>query len=144
MRPAQDVARGMKAVAWRKVLPATVEAEILSLPVGDGVGKLADKIHAVIRSLELISWEWDNERLQGIGRAAENVWGRAWRRKKLREKDEGTKERDVGESEASVFGFAVTICAGQAEVLIKCRWCEGHDASLFESFCGYLRGQLKA
>ncbi|ROV98093.1 hypothetical protein VMCG_06959 [Cytospora schulzeri] len=81
MRPSQEVARGMKATPWRKILPPIVEVEILTFPISEGIGKNADALLDLIGPLELISWEWDRERLSGVGRASENVWSRAWRQR---------------------------------------------------------------
>ncbi|TQN70341.1 U6 small nuclear RNA (adenine-(43)-N(6))-methyltransferase, partial [Colletotrichum shisoi] len=99
MRPSEEVARGLKAATWKKILPMAVESEVVSFPLDDGAGKLGDKIQGLMSSLELTSWEWDHEKLAGIGRARENVWSRAWRRKKMREERDGKPEVAVTDSE---------------------------------------------
>jgi len=157
MRPTQDTARGMKALAWKKILPPVVEFDICvldSVAVEGFVGRLTE----LVRSLELVSWEWDVQRLSGVGRARENVWGRAWRRKKIREeqgkptvaKAESKKEEDGDDDdededdEHCAFGFMVSVSVGLAETKAVCRWVEGHDESIFQSFCGFLKARLKA
>lgn len=150
MRPAQDVCRGMKATAWRKVLPAIVEVEILTFPISEGVGEPADALAQLIGGLDLISWAWDKELLRGIGRARENVWSRAWRRKRKREEaeDEGTEQGPSTavkaiDSEVCVFGFCVSIVVNRTEAVVGCRWREGHDESIFTSFCGFINTRLQ-
>ncbi|KAK1765851.1 putative DUF890 domain-protein [Phialemonium atrogriseum] len=94
MRPSQDAARGIKVTTWKKLLPAAVEVDLCTSPSHQGVGPLADRVAQTVGALELLSWEWEPQKLRGIGRARENVWSRAWRRKKLREEKTGsTHER---------------------------------------------------
>lgn len=145
MRPAQDVCRGMKATAWRKVLPAIVEVEILTFPMSDGVGKKADTLAEIVGSLDLISWEWNKELLRGTGRARENVWSRAWRRKRKREETEGGSSvaTKMENSEVCVFGFSVSINVKKTGAIVECRWREGHDESIYTSFCGFVKTRLQ-
>lgn len=143
MRPSQEVARGMKATPWRKILPPLVEVDILTFPVSEGVGKRADALLDLVGPLELISWEWDKERLRGIGRARENVWSRAWRRKKKREEAEGVSAPgDNSKSETCVFGFCISILVQKTDAVVKCHWREGHDEAIFTSFCGFVKTRL--
>lgn len=145
MRPAQDVSRGMKAVAWRKVLPDVCEHEVLMFPVGSGIGKMAHTLAELIGSLELISWEWNKELLHGIGRARENVWSRAWRRKKQREQADGKTPGPMAtDQETCVFGFSVCVRARKDDAAIECRWREGHEEAIFMSFCGFVKTRLQA
>lgn len=164
MRPSQSTARGLRAAVWKKILPPTVELNVLtvSLSLGGGVdagivGRLGDRLLEAVSSLELAHWTWDRERLCGVGRARENVWGRAWRRRKLRQQgteigagqpklDEGTvgsanTDHDDGEDECA-FGFEVSITVKRSDVLVSCRWVEGHNSSMFESFVGFLKTRL--
>lgn len=148
MRPAQDVCRGMTATAWRKVLPAVVEVEILTFPVSDGVAKTADALAQLIGGLDLISWDWDRELRRGTGRARENVWSRAWRRKRKREEEEGATGGNSASttsphSEVCVFGFCVSIAVNKTEAVVGCRWREGHDESIFTSFCGFVKTRIE-
>ncbi|KAK2002116.1 hypothetical protein LX36DRAFT_667458 [Colletotrichum falcatum] len=147
MRPSEAVARGMKAAVWKKILPAPVESEVVGMPFETGAGKLGDRVREIVYSLELISCRWDREKLVGAGRARENVWGRAWRRKKAREQREGrpTAADDVVvDSEACAFGFEVALRVGRESISVLCRWREGHDQAMFESFCGFLKTRLTA
>lgn len=145
-RPRQDVCRGMKATPWRRVLPPVVETDVLAFPIGDGVGDKADALAGLLAGLELISWSWDREALLGVGRARENVWSRAWRRKRKREDAEGgsvSSARPV-DSEVCVFGFSVFIKVNKTEAVVGCRWREGHDESIYTSFCGFVKTRLQS
>ncbi|ROW01212.1 hypothetical protein VSDG_02838 [Cytospora chrysosperma] len=145
MRPSQEVARGVKAAPWRKILPSIVEVEILTFPIGEGIGKKADALLDLVGPLELMSWEWDKERLSGVGRARENVWSRAWRRKRKRGEAEGAPvPRETTESETCVFGFSLSIAVKKTDAVVECRWREGHDEAIFTSFCGFLRTRIEA
>ncbi|KAJ4390180.1 hypothetical protein N0V93_007654 [Gnomoniopsis smithogilvyi] len=126
MRPAQEVCRGMKATPWRKILPVPVEAEISTFPTPQCVGKKADELCELIGGLDLISWEWDKELLRGIGRARENVWSRAWRRKRKREEMEEVLpgSSNPNQSEICIFGFSVSMVVDKMEATIKCNWRE--------------------
>lgn len=148
MRPAQDVARGLKAAAWKKILPPVVETEVVKLPLIPNIGQLVNDLIHIMSALELLSWEWDRENLRGIGRASENVWSRAWRRKKMREQ-QGTKSpsEHTSDGDSAAFGFCVSVQIRRAvlsNISVGCRWVEGHDGRLFESFVGFLRTRLKA
>ncbi|OLN81080.1 putative methyltransferase-like protein C27D7.08c [Colletotrichum chlorophyti] len=144
MRPSEEIARGMKAAAWKKILPSPVESEVASLPLDTGAGKVGDKIQELMSTLELISWEWDREMLTGVGRARENVWSRAWRRKKMREEREGKATAPLSLSEVCAFGFSVSLRVGRENIDVICRWREGHDQAIFESFGGFLKTRLTA
>lgn len=145
MRPAQEVCRGMKATPWRKILPVPVEAEILTFPVAQGVGEKASTLCELIGGLELISWEWDKEHLRGVGRARENVWSRAWRRKRKREEmeeDTAAASKSLA-SEICTFGFSIVITIEHKDAIVRCSWREGHDESIFISLCGFIRTRLQ-
>lgn len=150
MRPIQDVGRGMQATAWRKILPTMVEVEILTFPIGAGVGKTADTLAQLIGGLDLISWAWDKALLIGTGRARENVWSRAWRRKRKRQEADNTEGNGTlvvsktANSEICVFGFCVSIVVKKTEAAVRCRWREGHDESIFTSFCGFVKTRLQS
>ncbi|GKT59700.1 DUF890 domain-containing protein [Colletotrichum tofieldiae] len=142
MRPSEEVARGMKAAVWKRILPKAVEPEVVSFPLDTGAGKLGDKIQELMSALDLISWEWNREKLSGVGRARENVWSRAWRRRKMREDHEGKSANVMVESEVCKFGFGVTLQIGRESIAVHCRWREGHDQAIFESFSGFLKTRL--
>lgn len=150
MRPSQRVCRGMKATPWRKVLPNVVEVEVSTWQKTEEVGRMADKLSTLVASLQLLSWEWDQEKLSGIGRARENVWSRAWRRKRKREEEhEATAEataaaQDALEKEQCALGFSVSVSVQKTTAAVICRWREGHDESIFTSLCGFIKTRLEA
>ncbi|POS69274.1 hypothetical protein DHEL01_v212331 [Diaporthe helianthi] len=146
MRPSQDVCRGMKATPWRKVLPNVVEVEVLTFQETRQVGRLADKLSTLGGSLQLLFWEWDREKLSGIGRARENVWSRAWRRKRKREEEQKatTAAKDTAGEEQCALGFSVSVRFQETTGAVICRWLEGHNDSLFISFCGFIKTRLQA
>lgn len=135
----------MKATPWRKVLPPITEVAISTFTVAEGIGAKADALSALVGALELISWAWDREKLRGVGRARENVWSRAWRRKRKRQEEEGTTgvDADRVDSEVCVFGFELSITVNKTEAVMECRWREGHDESIFTSFCGFVKTRLQ-
>lgn len=141
MRPTRDVARGINTAVPKNILPDVTEAEILIMPLPEKVGSFAEKFSDSVAKLDLISWEWDPVRLEGMGRAVDKVWGRAWRRRRKRETEEETKteKRDLAEEKKCAFAFKLSIRVGKEQVSVKCRWVEGHDATAFESFQGFLR-----
>lgn len=145
MRPSQEAARGMKATPWRKILPPIVEVEILTFSTSQGVGKKVEALLDLVGPLELISWKWDKERLSGVGRARENVWSRAWRRKRKRGEAEGdSTSKDVDISETCAFGFSLSVVVKKTDAVVGCRWREGHDEAIFTSFCGFVKTRLEA
>lgn len=145
MRPAQEVCRAMKATLWRKILPVPVEMEIITFPTTHGVGTKADALCELIGGLDLISWEWDKELLRGVGRARENVWSRAWRRKRKREvMEQGISQfSKPNHSEVCIFGFSISIIVEKRKTVVKCSWREGHDEPIFTSFCGFIKTRLQ-
>ncbi|KAJ4257550.1 hypothetical protein NW762_008674 [Fusarium torreyae] len=140
MRPRQEIARGIKTAVSKNVLPEITEEKVVEIPLRENVGGFVDRFRAEVEKLDLITWKWDSERLEGTGRAAGRVWARAWRRKRQREQANGPK---VEEKECA-FAFKVFIRVGKDDVLVGCRWLEGHDAVAFESFRGYLKNTARA
>lgn len=141
MRPEGDVARGMGEVAWTKVLPSHTEFEIVDRKEGEpeAMGRFID---GVLRGLRM-KWEWDAENLTGLGRAVENVWGRAWRRRQERiaRGDEDPPEEN---KEAVVaIGFRVGIVVREEGYRVVCRWVQGRDAALAASLVSYLKGRVE-
>lgn len=135
MRPAQSVARGIKTAVSKNVLPEITEERVVDIPLQEKIGDFADRFRSELEKLDLITWEWDTERLEGIGRAAGRVWARAWRRRKQRGGTEDQKVVDV----KCEFAFKVSIRVGKDDVAVHCRWLEGHNPVTFESFRGYLK-----
>ena len=148
MRPAEHVARGMKASIWKKILPQPVKTELLVLPTGKPVDPVMARIHDVVGSLELMSWVWEPEAARGFGRTKENVWSRSWRRKRLREQlgqanTEVPASAAAGWSEDCELGFGIAVMVGKSETCVTLHWREGHDPLIFESLGGFLQGKLK-
>jgi len=145
MRPAQRIARGMEALAWKRIFPAPTEVVVCEAGAGKA-GEVVKKVKDGMAKLELISWEWDPGQTEGKGRAWRNVWSRAWRREKKRQRKSGpdtraSSEKGYGE-EVCVFGFVVSVHVGMEGAKVHCRWSEGYDEAIFQSFCGYLKTML--
>ncbi|KAF9880107.1 hypothetical protein CkaCkLH20_02061 [Colletotrichum karsti] len=141
MRPSDKAARGLAAAQWKGVLPPSVETEVIGFSLDGGVAREADKVHELMASLELISWEWDREKLVGLGKAREDVWSRAWRRKKMREEREG-KTVDRTGSEECRFAFEISLSVARDGISVHCRWRQGDSFSVYQSFCGFLKTRL--
>lgn len=146
MRPSQNAARGFRSAAWRNLLPSIVDVELLTCPINSGVGRLTDCIRKTVGDLALLSWVWDGSSLRGIGRAKENVWSRAWRRKRRFDKEQGHRSADavMSADEGCRFGFAISIRVGMNTAAVYLSWREGHDRALFESFGGFLQRLLQS
>ena len=147
MRPAERAGRGMKANLWKKILPPPVTTEVFLLTADRPVDQVVGQIKEVVGSLELMSWAWEPERARGLGRTRENVWSRAWRRKRLHEQA-GERQGKVGisagaKSEECQLGFEITVEVNKTGTSIKLLWREGHDPLVFESLGGFLQGKLK-
>jgi 23S rRNA (adenine1618-N6)-methyltransferase len=147
MRPAEQAGRGMKANPWKKILPPSVTGDVLLIPASKPVDPVVARIKEVVGSLELLSWVWEPSVARGLGRTRENVWSRAWRRKRLREKTEEVRG-DTGIptsaiSEQCRLGFEISVAAHKTGTGITLRWREGHDPLIFESLGGFLQGKLK-
>ncbi|PHH60290.1 hypothetical protein CDD81_1880 [Ophiocordyceps australis] len=72
MRPAHHVARGTKAASTKmSLLPAPTEADVLDMDICSSIGAFAQTLEGAIGALELLSWEWNQQTLQGTGRAAD-------------------------------------------------------------------------
>ncbi|KAK5996944.1 U6 small nuclear RNA (adenine-(43)-N(6))-methyltransferase [Cladobotryum mycophilum] len=138
MRPTQEVARGTRASLSRNILPPITEYVVVKTPLPKSIGNFADSLSADLAALELISWQWDRERLEGVGRAADKVWARAWRRKKKRDVEMDTSALASDEKKC-VFGFKVAVRVRVDHLSVECRWMEGHDESAPESFRGFLK-----
>ncbi|KAL7944285.1 hypothetical protein V8C42DRAFT_326370 [Trichoderma barbatum] len=148
LRPAQSVARGTKAALSRGILPVMTETVAYKMPLGGSVGGFAESLSSAIGALDLISWHWDRERLEGIGRAVDKVWGRPWRRRKKREmetetetetSEQGKVKKLAAEEQKCAFGFKVAVRVTREHVSVEARWLEGHDETALESFRGFLK-----
>jgi 23S rRNA (adenine1618-N6)-methyltransferase len=144
MRPSNTVARGMKPSTGKNILPPITETSVTHLPLDIMIGEVADNLAAAIGQLDLLSWDWDKEKLEGVGRAPDNVWNRAWRRKKKKMDIEAAQAGTVPSLDADrkPFGFRVSLRVGRENIDVTAQWLEGHDASDFESFGGYLKATI--
>ncbi|KAF5025944.1 hypothetical protein F66182_1979 [Fusarium sp. NRRL 66182] len=140
MRPTQEVARGIGATVSKSVLPEITEETVVDVPLRETIGEFVDPLRAEVEKLDMITWEWDSERLEGTGRVAGRVWARAWRRRKQRQGIDAPKNEEA----KCVFAFKIFIRVGRDGVSVGCRWLEGHDAVAFESFRGYLKSTARA
>lgn len=142
MRPADDIARGMSSSKAPGILPPMTRATVIRIPVSGSVGALADGLACAVGQLDLLRWDWDKERLEGVGRAPDNVWNRAWRRRMKREAEAHPgqqRETLVSENSRDAFGFRISMHVGRDDIEVTTEWLEGHDATVFESFQGYLK-----
>lgn len=138
MRPANDVARGIMSVS-KSILPPKTKSTIIRLPQNGQVGAMADGLAGAVGRLDLLQWDWDKERLAGVGRAPDNVWNRAWRRKKSRTEGSLAEENNRG-----TFGFRISMHVAREDIEVTAEWLEGHDAAVFESFQGYLKTTMSS
>jgi 23S rRNA (adenine1618-N6)-methyltransferase len=141
LRPAQHVARGTKAALSKGILPGITEYVAFQMPLGGSIGLFAENLSSAVGALDLMSWDWDREKLQGVGRAVDKVWARAWRRRKKREAEAGEqgKGEDKATEQVCTFGFRVAVKVSREHVSVEARWLEGHDELAFESFRGFLK-----
>ncbi|KAI9163859.1 U6 small nuclear RNA (adenine-(43)-N(6))-methyltransferase [Paramyrothecium foliicola] len=147
MRPTPAIARGIQTVLSKNVMPAVTEVEVGKMPVPQKIGPFIEAISDAVGALDLVSWEWDKEKLEGIGRAVDKVWARAWRRRKKRklEADAGEEldKEQTTEEQKPLFGFKIWIKVNKDDIVLGCRWLEGHDPVVFESFQGFLKTTAK-
>ncbi|KAH8681718.1 hypothetical protein BX600DRAFT_392618 [Xylariales sp. PMI_506] len=153
-RPNASAARGCDSTAGKNILPLMTEYTAASKSVRSGAGKNLENVfwtqlEDVTDGLDLVSWNLDEDRLRVTGFANENVWSRAYRRSKERDRPtlQSTKEGngDAKPVAECAFGFSITIRTQETDkdtVSVVVRWLQGTDHTLFESFCGMLRNAL--
>ncbi|KKF92994.1 putative methyltransferase-like protein C27D7.08c [Ceratocystis platani] len=135
-RPVQSSARGLKVPGWKGIiLPPLTEVEVASLPSGVNPWRVATTLRETLEGLDLKDFSWDMKRVCATGKSAQNVWSRAYRRRKQRGED--TTLSNGGPD--PVFGFKVWISVGVEKATVYCRWTEGYDETTFASFQGYLK-----
>ncbi|OAA74269.1 hypothetical protein LEL_07850 [Akanthomyces lecanii RCEF 1005] len=141
MRPRQSIARGATATSLKASLPAHTEVTVVDFPVFEAISRFASRLQSAVSALETTHWEWDTQKLEGLLRATEKVWTRAWRRQKQRGMNTSpeTKDKRVKED----LGFKIQIDVNLDGVVVWCRWIEGQDESAFVSFNGYLKTTAK-
>jgi len=139
-RPVSAVCRGKEVSAVALPLPTedTIKVD------GMSAEEVAKKLHVVMTGLDM-EWHWHEANNSGVGSASGNVWSRSARRKRKRADMESQNDNVATRSsgEVSVHTLAlmvrITVIDAQADV----RWLRGHDALLFESFCGMLKRALR-
>ncbi|KAK5944133.1 hypothetical protein PMZ80_003414 [Knufia obscura] len=160
LRPVQAVARGTDAVE-KKHLPFPTEMKVL---VDADVGATTRKLNEEFTKLDGMEWRWRSGLQAGIGRSMNgDVWSRhARRRQKRREvenhdsMDVETAKHDNNHKEEELpepnFAFKIMVQPQNAEMMtdvadptttvLKLRWLQGQDSTLFESFHGWLKRKL--
>ncbi|KAH9889603.1 hypothetical protein F4778DRAFT_383775 [Xylariomycetidae sp. FL2044] len=165
-RPRFSAARASAPAIGKSILPSLTEMTIIGSPVQHPISELHELRDAesalkhAMDGLDLLSWVWDEQRKRGMGFSNSNVWSRAYRRRKARERlmaketmqssDNATEGSEGVSPSAKVtkcaFGFAVSINVQQLDaedaatrVLVKARWLQGDDFAMFESFVGMLK-----
>lgn len=142
LRPTQDIARGIKSASFKGILPPQTEINVIVLPIPGNIGRFTDHLSSAIAALDLISWNWDKQRMEGVGRAVDKVWSRAWRRRKMKPVDDTSGGMKVEKEKKSTgFGFMVSVRVSREGVSVEARWMEGHDETAFESFRGFVKAK---
>ncbi|KAI9816300.1 MAG: hypothetical protein M1827_001902 [Pycnora praestabilis] len=137
MRPKMDLARGISSLP-KHLLP--FPSEVCFINLDTKIDTLGQCIHSAMQELP-IKWRWKPSISTGIGISAGNVWSRASRRRHARGETNG---EEIDEDEEAL-GFKITLKMrkGLEGVDIIARWLLGHDALVFESFCGMLQRKIK-
>ena len=138
----QAVARGIPHLP-KHLLPFPSEVTF-TIPATT-ITTTASRLNETVQPLDL-SWRYKPQISTGVGIAQKNVWSRSARRKK--QKDFTSPATEVGETSsddeqdpALVFKIDIRQHVDK-EITMTCRWLEGKDPVLFESFCGMLRRQI--
>ncbi|KAI8957505.1 hypothetical protein F5Y11DRAFT_360754 [Daldinia sp. FL1419] len=159
-RPSLSASRGCEPSAGKRILPEPTEMTIFTRPSSQAELEQLERIICdAMNGLDLNSWSWSKELSRGIGFANGDIWSRAHRRKKARERDnpnliEGGEsstfygrmaEKNARQDTTQcVFVFSLDIRApkdtnGKDRVTVVARWLQGVDYAVFESFTGFVR-----
>lgn len=146
LRPTERVARGVAAAAVsRGLLPPSTEAKFTEAIDPESLGAFVGRLSETIGDLDSSQWEWDRQALRGVGKAPDKVWGRAWRRmKKRQEENKELTMKDGADGGNKSIGFQITVRVQRSDVQVVCRWLEGHDAAVFESFTGFIKTTIES
>jgi len=104
--------------------------------------KAGQRVDEILSQLHL-QWMWKASISTGVGFSEKAVWSRASRRQVARKQGEAMEEDDDPEM---AFGFKIHVVAargGEFGSRVTIRWLKGHDAVLFESFCGMVKRKLE-
>ncbi|KAF3066454.1 putative methyltransferase-like protein C27D7.08c [Daldinia childiae] len=161
-RPNLSASRGCEPSAGKKILPEPTEVIVVMRSSSQvELGQLERAVSDTMEGIDLDSWSWSKQLSKGVGFSNGNVWSRAYRRKKVRERgntieDESSsfrqkKPKQMAEQDTthSTFGFLLTIQTSgdkddKDQVAIVARWLQGNDHTIFESFTGFLRKAILA
>ncbi|KAI0424509.1 hypothetical protein F5Y09DRAFT_353345 [Xylaria sp. FL1042] len=156
-RPSLGAARGYGSSIPKNMLPLATEITLYgssALVQTDPVQFLKKVLCDTIGSLNLRSWDWDDQRLRGVGFADGNVWSRAYRRRRVGKGVVAVDQREnailLPDVTDCALGFSVSIQSenvdnsGDSSPAVILRWLQGDDESLFESFSGVIRRCLRA
>lgn len=145
-RPEERVVRGVNAQSLAKsVLPPSTQIKFVEAVPAEELGLFIESLIEKIEELDLESWNWDRQALEGIGKAPDKVWARAWRRMKKRQEAGDLPTAIETRDDKKSLGFKITIRVQRDEsVEVMCRWLEGHDAAVFESFGGFLKAMIES
>jgi len=94
------------------------------------VGESIDKL---LSDLE-VKWSWNTSANTGLCLVFKNVWSRSSRRKRKQLESEEVASVTFEEGEPKL-GVTISVRNDTVEV----RWLKGHDAVLYESFCGMIK-----
>ena len=159
MRPALRVARGTEALP-RGLRPPITEVTVVEMALLENrVGPFAMYMSVQVGALDTIRWGWDVDRLEGVGRTADAVWARAWRRRKKREGTNTDQKHNanIGNSSGvdalvaigrksdhkTAFGFKMSVRVSKNSTSVELCWLEGLSETIFESFTGFLKQQAQ-
>lgn len=161
-RPDDDIVRATDAVS-KSLLSGVTRYETALDGILDGV---ATKLDEIVCTLETesdgLEWRWKDKAYVGIGRSMKgDVWSRAARRKRKLNShsaddnsmavDEDEDEEEEEQEPAFVFKIklesisATTTPNSSSQIRTKVivRWLQGHEAKIFESFCGWLKRKMR-
>lgn len=134
LRPVMSVARGVSSLQ-KSLLPFPSEYLIVS---SNDPMKAGQRVNEILSQLHL-QWMWKASISTGVGFSERAVWSRASRRQVAKKQGEAMEEDDDPEM---AFGFKIHVVAargGESGSRVTIRWLKGHDAVLFESFCGMVK-----
>lgn len=166
LRPSQAVARGTEAIE-KKHLPFPTEFDFSAEFPADVVGQTIDQ---EITRLSGIEWRWTTESLTGVGKSMiGDVWSRKARRNLHKQSigqdsmnldisllagqskplgHQQDHEEDEESNHEKMFAFKIKVTPLNADgtmniTTITIRWLAGHDSTVFESFCGWLKRKMR-
>lgn len=140
LRPRNSIARPPGGSFPHELLPFPTSYNI-SLSSSITGNAAIDKLNDQLAALDLV-WKWDAASSTGVGKAAENVWGRAYRRAYDRQKKEGYVKMQSDTNGVTVkLVFRITVVELAGEIVLE--WLRGDDQVLWESFCGCVHRWFK-